>query len=68
MVMRAIKPPEQMGMLMSAGSASSPLTRDVVGRENSSRWSLRLRRDFAAIRWVGKHFLIRPGEVLSRRL
>lgn len=31
--MRAIKPPEQMGMLMSAGSASSPLTRDVMGRE-----------------------------------
>lgn len=31
--MRAIKPPEQMGMLMSAGSASSPLTGDVVRRE-----------------------------------
>lgn len=31
--MRAIKLPEQMGMLMSAGSASSPLTRDVMGRE-----------------------------------
>jgi len=27
------QPPEQMGMLMSAGSASSPLTRDVMGRE-----------------------------------
>lgn len=31
--MRAIKPPEQMGMLMSAGSASSPLTRVVMWRE-----------------------------------
>lgn len=66
--MRAIKPPEQMGMLMSAGSASSPLTGDVVGREKSSERSLRLWRDLAVIRWVGKHCLIRPGEVLSRRL
>lgn len=31
--MGAIKPPQQMGMLMSAGSASSPLTRGVTGRE-----------------------------------
>lgn len=29
--MRALKPPEQMGMLMSAHSAS--LTRDVMGRK-----------------------------------
>lgn len=31
--MRAIKLPEQMGMLMSASSASSLLTKDVTGRE-----------------------------------
>lgn len=67
--MGAIKPPQQMGMLMSAGSASSLLTRGVMGKEGlQTKRSLGLWRDSAVITRVGKHRLIRAGEVLSRHL
>lgn len=59
--MRALKPPEQMGMLMSADSASSYQGCHGEKKARDGAWGCGGTR---VIRWVGEHYLIRAGEVL----
>lgn len=59
--MRALKPPEQMGMLMSAASAFSDQGCHGERKAQDGPWGC---GGTGVIRWVGEHCFISAGDVL----